>query len=78
MSVYSGFCGSALLRGHPRSVRVGAFLGQGCVPARCWATTGPHGPDSAVGSTVASGALRCRVVVTVSLLMVLTILLGTA
>ena len=33
--------------GHLRSVRGGAVLGQGRVPARCWATTGPHGPDSA-------------------------------
>ena len=33
--------------GHLRSVRGGAVLGQGYVPARCWATTGPHGPDSA-------------------------------
>ena len=43
--------------GHPRSVRVGAVLGQGCVLARCWATTGPHGPDSAVTRGVPTGAI---------------------
>ena len=40
------------LSGHPRSVRVGAVLGQGCVAARCWAMTGPHGPDSAESRAV--------------------------
>ena len=52
-SVYEVVSVSVWQQRRARTVQTGLAVLQGCVPARCWATTGPHGPDSAetCGST---------------------------